>query len=270
MPTARINDINVYYELHGAGPDLLLLHGLGSNVADWEEQLPVLSARYRVIAPDLRGFGRTDVTPGPYSIEGYRRDVSALLDHLGVTGTHVLGFSMGGAIAFQLAVDEPARVRSLIVVNSQPSFEVDHWRKHLMVLTRIGMARLMGMERMVRFLAKRLFPLPEQTPLREQYIARHVTNDRDAYLAAVNALRGWSVVDRIGGIGVPVLMIVADQDYTPLDEKRQYLDRMPDARIVLIEDSRHASHIDQPEAFSHAVLSFLDDVEGGGAPRDKE
>jgi len=139
MTFAPLKDLKLHYQQHGRGEPLVLLHGLGSSSYDWEFQVPAFSKYYRVIAPCLRGFGDSDKPPGPYSISQYAHDVIDLLDHLGIARCHVLGFSMGGAIAFQMAVDQPERLHSLIVVNSQPSFELDHWRKHLMVITRIGM-----------------------------------------------------------------------------------------------------------------------------------
>mgnify|MGYP003694486091 CR=1 FL=1 len=168
MSFARLKDLNLHYLQHGQGDPILLLHGLGSSSYDWEFQVPAFSKHFRVIAPCLRGFGDSDKPPGPYSIDLFAKDMIALLDHLGIERCHVMGFSMGGAIAFQMAIDQPQRLSSLIVVNSQPSFELDHWRAHLMVITRIGMASVLGLERMTRYVAKRLFPRPDQAALRQR------------------------------------------------------------------------------------------------------
>ena len=160
MPKAEINGIEMHYVDEGDGEPLVLLHGLGSSAEDWEFQIPALSRHYRVVAPCLRGFGHSEKPPGGHSIKTWSEDVVSLIRHLDLAPVHLLGFSMGGAISFQTVVDHPGLLRSLIIVNSLPSFELDHWTKYLMVLTRIGMAQTMGMPRLARYVAKRVFPAP--------------------------------------------------------------------------------------------------------------
>ena len=267
MSFARLKDLTLHYQQHGRGEVLLLLHGLGSSSHDWEFQVPEFSEHFRVVAPCLRGFGDSDKPAGPYSIAQYASDVVALLDHLGIERCHVLGFSMGGAIAFQLAVDRPDRVNSLIVVNSQPSFELDHWRKHLMVITRVGMASVLGMERMTRYVAKRLFPLPEQKHLRDRMIERQVKNQKASYLAALQALAGWSVKDRLHELSAPTLVIAGEHDYSPLEEKRRYVKLIPDARLEVIKGTRHGTLFERPGEVNRSVLDFLLAPAGGALRR---
>jgi pimeloyl-ACP methyl ester carboxylesterase len=257
MAFARIHGLRFHYELHGRGEALLLLHGLGSSSYDWEFQVPAFARYFRVVAPCLRGFGDSDKPPGPYSIAQYATDALALLDHLAIERCHVLGFSMGGAIAFQMAVDQPHRLDSLIVVNSQPSFELDHWRKHLMVLTRVGMASVLGMERMTRYVAKRLFPRPEQKALRDRMLERQSKNQKSCYLAALQALAGWSVKDRIHELYVPTLVIAGEHDYSPLEEKKGYVQLIPNARLEVIKGARHGALFEKPDEVNRTVLEFL-------------
>jgi pimeloyl-ACP methyl ester carboxylesterase len=257
MSFAHLKDLNLHYLQHGRGDPILLLHGLGSSSYDWEFQVPAFSKHFRVIAPCLRGFGDSDKPAGPYSIQLFASDMLALLDHLGIERCHVMGFSMGGAIAFQMAIDQPHRLSSLIVVNSQPSFELDHWRKHLMVITRIGMASVFGLERMTRYVAKRLFPRPDQAHLRERMLERQAKNQKASYLAALQALAGWSVKDRIHELFVPTLIIAGEHDYSPLAEKQGYVQLIPNARLEVIKDSRHGTPFEKPDEVNRAVLDFL-------------
>jgi 3-oxoadipate enol-lactonase len=257
MSFVQIQGVKLHYQQHGRGEPLLLLHGLGSSSHDWEFQVPDFARHFQVIAPCLRGFGDSDKPPGPYSIRQYADDVLALMDHLGVEHTHVLGFSMGGAIAFQMAVDQPRRLDSLIVVNSQPSFELDHWRKHLMVITRIGMASVLGMERMTRYVAKRLFPYPEQQALRDRMLERHAKNHKASYLAALQALAGWSVKDKLSALTTRTLVIAGEYDYSPLEEKKTFVGLMPNAHLEIIRDSRHGTLFEKPVEVNRAVLEFL-------------
>lgn len=257
MPRVKVDNITLHYETHGEGEPLLMLHGLGSSSRDWDFQIPALAKKYRVIAPSLRGFGESDKPDGPYTVMQYARDAVALLNHLGIERSHVFGFSMGGAVAFQLAVEFQHRLKSLIVVNSQPSFELDHWRKHLMVLTRIGMANLMGMERMTRYLAKKMFPRPEQKSLRQKMAERYCKNDKTAYLTALRALAGWSVEDLIADITVPTLVLAGEYDFTPVAEKQSFVDKMPNAALKVVRDSRHGTPYDQHRIVNSLVLDFL-------------
>lgn len=258
MPTLHINGINLSYTEQGQGAPLLFLHGLGSRGEDWAFQAPFFAARYRVITADMRGHGESDKPPGPYSVPMMTDDVIGLLDALQIDSAHIVGLSMGGMIAFQLVVDRPERVRSLVIANSGPALVPRNASEWLRIQQRLALAQMFGPSRTGQFLSKRLFPKPEQSYLREQFITRWSQNDRDAYLAALRAIVGWSVAERIAEIRCPVLVVSGDRDYTPLDAKREYTGRIPSAQFLLVEDSGHATPIDQPEQFNNAVLGFLE------------
>jgi len=257
VPILTLNGVCLHYEEHGSGTPLLLLHGLAGSCADWSFQVPAFAPFYRVVTPSLRGFGYSEKPRGRYSIEQHASDAFALLDALGIARCHVLGHSMGGAITFEMALERPERVASLVVLNSQPSFEVDSLRKRVMLLWRLILPRVLGMPRMARLMAERYFPRPDQAEMRAHMIERHSMNDARAYVANLRALAGWSVVDRLGEIRAPVLRVTADQDFTAVEEKRRYLSRLADARMEVIPDSQHITHLDQPEAFNRIVLEFL-------------
>ena len=260
MPTLRSNGIDLYYETAGQGEPLLLLHGLGSRCEDWQLQIPVFAERYRVVAADMRGHGRTSTPPGPTSVPMMAADVFDLLDGLGLDAAHVVGLSMGGMIAFQMAVDRPERVRSLVVVNSGPELVARTVSERLRVWQRLALARVFKPARTAQFLGPRLFPKPEQAELREMFIAQWAQNDPRAYRAAMRALVGWSVLDRVEALRCPTLIISGDRDYTPPGYKERYTALIPGARLVVIEDSGHATPIDQAEEFNACVLEFLGDL----------
>ena len=257
MPPVRSNGIDLHYETAGQGEPLLLLHGLGSRSEDWQLQLPAFAERYRVVTADMRGHGRTSKPPGPYSVPMMAADVLGLLDALGIDAAHVAGLSMGGMIAFQMAVDRPERVRSLVVVHRRPALVARTFNERLRVWQRLALARLFKPARTAQFLGPRLFPKPEQEQLRQQFTAQWAENDPQAYLAAMRALVGWSVLDRVGAIRCPTLIISGDRDYTPVAAKEGYTALIPGARLVVIDDSGHATPIDQAEKFNACVLEFL-------------
>lgn len=257
MPVLPLRDINLYYEVAGQGDPVFFIHGLGSSARDWEYQVPFFAPRYRVVVFDVRGHGRSDKPPGPYSVPLFAQDTAALIRALEAAPAHVVGISMGGMIALQLAVDEPALVRSLVVVNSGPELVVRTFRERLMILQRFLIVRLLGMRKMGEVLSQRLFPRPDQAPLRQMFVERWAENDPRAYREAMRALVGWSVADRLGDIRCPTLVIASDQDYTPVSAKEAYVARMPNARLVVIPDAHHAVTVERPEEFNQALLDFL-------------
>ena len=257
MPKVHVNDIDLYYESTGQGQPVLLLHGLGSSTRDWELQTPDFSTLYRVVAFDVRGHGQSDKPPGPYSIPLFTADTTELIRSLEIGPSHVVGISMGGMIAFQLAVDTPDLVRSLVIVNSGPELIIRSLRDRLNVLQRSLLVRIFGMRKIGEFLSSRLFPKPEQEPLRQLFIERWEENDQRAYMDSMRGALGWSVSESLHKIMCPTLVVASDEDYTPISAKKAYVERLPRSELVVIEDARHAVTVERPEAFNKVVLDFL-------------
>ncbi|WP_347258717.1 alpha/beta hydrolase [Methylocaldum sp.] len=257
MPRLQIRGAELHYESLGHGPPLLFIHGLGSSTRDWEAQLAYFSPRFHVVTFDLRGHGRSDKPPGPYSILGFAADTAELIRLLSLGPTHVVGLSMGGMIAFQLAISAPELVQSLVIVNSGPEFILRTLRARLQIVQRKLIVRLLGMRQMGKVLGKRLFPEPEQAELRQLFIDRWAENDPRAYLDALRALIGWTVADHLDAIHCPALVITSDQDYTPIAVKETYVARMPQAELAIIRDARHMLPLERPDAFNQVLMEFL-------------
>jgi len=259
MPYLRVDGCQIHYEVKGRGDVVLLLHGLGSSILDWEMQIPALAERYTVVAVDLRGHGRSDKPPGPYRIATFAADVARVLRTLALGPAHVVGFSMGGMVGFQLAVDAPALVRSLVVVNSAPSFVPRTLRERFEVARRLFALRVLGLRRLASRIAAMNLPRPDQEALRQKLTARLAQNDDRAYRASTMAILGWSVASQLGSIRCPVLVVSGDQDYTTVASKRAYAAQIPRARVVVVDDSRHLTPVDRPEIFNRLLLDFLSD-----------
>jgi pimeloyl-ACP methyl ester carboxylesterase len=236
---------------------VLLLHGLGSCSLDWERQTPALSERYTVITLDVRGHGQSGKPRGPYSMGLFARDVVHVLRELAVGPVHVVGISMGGMIAFQLAVDAPRLVRTLTVINSSPAVVPETVSQWMTVQLRLWLPRLLGLRWFAQRIAAVNFPRPEQEADRRLLAERLASNDPAAYRAATKAIIGWSVADRIGDIPCPALIVSGDHDYTPVSLKQEYAAQMHDARVSVIADSRHVTTHDQPAALNRVLLEFL-------------
>lgn len=260
MPTAAVNGTTLYYEVSGEGPGVLLVHGLGSSIADWRPQVEALAGRYRVCAVDLRGHGRAAKPTGAYTISLFAADLAALLRVLGWGPVHVVGISLGGMIAFELAAGHLDLVRSLVIVNSGPGLPGGVVAQWLVARQRLLLVRLMGFRRFGALLAERLLPGAEHVQTRQAFAERWASNDPRAYRAAVKALVGWNVTDRLSSLTRPVLVVASDADYTPVAFKRAYVAKLPQAELVVIEDARHAVTMERPAAFNAVLLRFLNSL----------
>lgn len=269
MPYFNNDDCQLHYEDYGHGAPVLLVHGLGSSTRDWEYQVPELARHYRVIALDVRGHGRSDKPRERYSIQGFAEDVAALIEHLQLAQVHLVGISMGGMIGFQLGVDRPELLKSLCIVNSGPEVKAKSPRDYIEIAKRWTLSRLLSLDTIAKALGKLLFPKQEQEELRQKILVRWPQNDKRAYLASLDAIIGWGVRERLARISCPTLVVTADRDYTPVAQKQAYVDEMPNARLLVIEDSRHATPLDQPEQFNSSLLAFLAEVEQA-APTAKQ
>lgn len=259
MSKINVNHIELHYEAAGDGLPVLFVHGLGSSSRDWQEQVSFFSRQYRVIAPDLRGHGSSQKPAGPYSMKLFANDLAELIKELNLPPVHVVGISLGGMIAFQLALDYPGLVRSLVIVNSGPEFVVRTWRERWQVFMRFAIVRLLGMRRMGEFLGGRMFPGQDQSEIRKVFVERWAENHQRPYADSMRAIVGWSVADRIHTIKTPTLAVAAERDYTPVSAKEAFVSKMPNAKLIVIPDSRHATPVDQPEIFNRTVREFLAD-----------
>lgn len=257
MPKLHLGNIDLYYETAGQGQPILFIHGLGSSGRDWEEQIAFFSRYYQVVTFDLRGHGQSDKPAGPYSIPLFASDVAQLIEILDIAPVHVVGLSLGGMTAFQLAVSNAELVRSLVIVNAAPEFILRTSKERRQLFLRELIVRLLGMRKMGEVLSKRLFLKPEHDKLRRLFVERWAENDPRAYLASMRAIVGWSVADHLSEIRSPTLVIAADADYTPVALKEEFVARMPQAELVVIKDSRHATPVERPEQFNEAVIAFL-------------
>ena len=257
MPMIASNQTNLYYEVNGEGQPLVFIHGLGSSTRDWEPQVAEFSKDYQVITFDLRGHGRSAKPPGPYQISMFSADLAGLLQALSVASAHVAGISLGGAVAFQFALDHPSMVRTLTLVNSAPTLGGTAEQAEAEIARRVGIVQQLGMRAMGQALSPNLFPRPEQAALRESFVERWAENDAAAYVESTRSMLDWDVTARLGAITCPVLVAASDQDYGPLAAKEAYARLMPNARVVVIPDAHHAVPIERPEAFNPVLALFL-------------
>lgn len=252
-----IGDIEMHFEEAGQGPPLVLLHGLGGSSRDWEFQIPYFARRYRVLAPDLRGFGDSSRGRGPINVARHAGDVNALLDARGIERCVLAGHSMGGAVAQQFTLDHPRRVERLIIANSVPSFRPRSARHYLEFLYRLLVMGLLGPARLAKIGAWRTYPAPEQAAQRARAIARGARNSRRNYLAALRALSRWSIIDRLDELQLPVLVAASEHDYFGHEETVKFAHALPRARLHVFKGAHHGLPSEFPDEFNAVVERFL-------------
>lgn len=254
-PLSQIPPLHV--RCYGDGPPLLLIHGLGSSGDDWAFQIPPMAQRHQLIVPDLSGCGRSPAH-GTASIAGWAQELLGWMERRGIDSTAVVGYSMGGAVALEMALQAPARVQRLATINSLPSYRVDHWRKWLELNLQVGMVRVFGLPRTARMIAGRLFPHPHQAAMRQRVIDVVGGNPVQPYLRCARALADWCAAERCEGFATPMLMLAGEHDYTPLAEKHAWARRLG-AQVAVVVGSRHGTPFDAIAATNAALLAFLAD-----------
>jgi len=257
MPFFRGDKNSLHYLVRGQGEPLLLIHGLACSGADWAFQVAALENRFRVIVPDLSGCGHSP-PPDEYSIAGFARSLWSLLDHLGESRVNIIGFSLGGAVALEMATQRPACVPRMGLINSLATYRPDDWHKWLEVHVSAALVRLLGMQRAAWLLAARLFPEPWQRTMRKHAAAVVGAVPASSYLGMGLALARWAVIDRLDRLTSRVLLIAAEHDFTPLEEKRALAAKLR-ADIIVIRGSRHGTPFDSVEATNASLLALLTD-----------
>ncbi|MFI7580513.1 alpha/beta fold hydrolase [Kocuria sp. M1N1S27] len=263
--TARINGISMTYTDRGEGPVLLLLHGHAYDRSMWTRQVEVFAGRgWRVVAPDLRGFGGSEVTEGIVYTEEFADDVAGLLDHLEVEQAVVLGFSMSGQIAMELLHRHPDRVRALVVNDTVPEAEDAEGRRRRHVTADAILTG--GMQTYGRNVLGRM--LAESTVESLPGVAAEVLSmlqDSPAKGAAA-AMRGRAerrdFTDLLRGARIPVLVVVGADDVFDGGAGRRMAELAPGAELVVVDGAGHTPNLEQPAAFDDALAGFLDRLPG--------
>jgi pimeloyl-ACP methyl ester carboxylesterase len=266
MGLFKAGTTSLHYLIRGSGEPVVLIHGMGSSGADWAFQVPALEPRFRVIVPDLPGSGYSAPPGDGYSIRGFAASLWQLLDHLNVGRANLVGFSLGGAVALEMALQRPAAVPRLALINSLATYRLNHWKKWLEARVPPLLVYTLGMRRTARLVAARVFPEPWQAAMRERAVAVVGQSLRASYLGMARALEHWSATERLHLLRARSLVIAAEYDYTPLAEKHALAQRIG-AEIVVARGSRHGTPFDSIELTNASLLALLMDEPLPGAER---
>ena len=272
MTIAKINDIDMYYEEHGdpGAEPLLLIMGFAMNATSWGLQIPAFAKRYRVVAFDNRGVGRTTQPEGPYSIPQMAADAAALLDHLGIESAHVVGASMGGMIAQEFALRYPSRVRGLVLACTTPGGPHSAGYEEMMTQSADGMALTDLSEVMTPAGVKegmdRLFTAefqahPSAGAIQMGLAGMLYPQSLAGMKGQLAAIIAHDTYDRLPNIAAPTLVIAGDADkFVDAGNSPILASRIPGAKLIMIPGQKHGFTAEKPDETNAAILDFLSDV----------
>jgi pimeloyl-ACP methyl ester carboxylesterase len=238
VPTYRHDDLMLHYDLSGTGPPVLCVHGASGTAGyEWAALAAGLSDRYRCVAPDLRGHGRSDDRRGDVGIEQVHGDLLTLIAHEELGRPHLIGFSFGSEVALALELEHPGTAASLVLLSPGLANPSDH------VPTR---------EQLERLWPRALRSLHDERHGRQHWLELIVE------LCERSARRPKTDLDAVARISCPMLLIVGrHDDPRRIRAARRIADAHPGTAVVILEDARHAVHKEQPEHVIAAIRTFL-------------
>jgi 3-oxoadipate enol-lactonase len=248
----------IHVEEQGAGAPLVLVHGLGGNTAIWRWVLPLLAGRFRVIAYDLRGLGRSGPPPDPYTIDELVSDLDAVVGDVAGEGVALVGHSLGAAVALAYAAGHGGRLRAVVGV-SAPSLTTEEQAVALRQRARLALAE--GMEGMAELHATVGLPAefraaqPEET---DAYRAVIAAGRPEGYAALCGVIAELDLTAALGRIDVPVLLVQGTLDpiVTPADA-RATADRIAGCELVELEGCGHVVPIERPTELATIAAGFV-------------
>jgi pimeloyl-ACP methyl ester carboxylesterase len=237
----QVHGIRMYYELHGKGTPLLLVHGGAGNGMQFSKQLPAFSKRHHCIVPDCCAQGRTTDRPGPLTYHAMAEDMIALLDHLHVQQADVMGWSDGGDIGLDMAMNHPDRVAHLITFGA--NFQPDGLNPQDVEWNNSATAESFGRDMRVGW--TRLNPQPE-----------HYEEAMNKIIALWRTLPNWTFAD-LRSIKAKTLICAGDHDLIRPEHTADLAKAIPGAQMWIVPNASHSAMIERPELVNPKVLEFL-------------
>jgi pimeloyl-ACP methyl ester carboxylesterase len=267
MPLVDLEDVRLYYEVHGAGPALVLAHGYACGVRSWDPQLRALSDQHRVIVYDARGHGLSDAPrdAAAYSQEHMVEDLCGLIDHLDLATAAVGGLSMGGNVALNFALAHPERVSALILADTGAGSD-DSARMVARSLQGVELLESGGIEAYVDWAMSHpaFARFASRGPEEERFIRSCLMTNRAHGIAlstrGVQAKRPsiYALEPQLRNLGMPVLLIVGEHDGACLPIHEFMGRTIPKASHHVLPGAGHLTNLETPEAFNRLVADFLD------------
>jgi len=257
MSYINLSDCKLYYEQSGVGETVLFLHGLGASTSMWNEHAEILSLNYRVILVDIRAHGRSTAGSKPLNIEQFSNDIFDFFKALELSSVHLVGFSLGGMIAYEFAVKYSDLLCTLTISNSTPHFSLTSLIDKVEFNIRLLLLKIFGINLVAFLMAKNLFPRSSQNEFRKRLIEQSRGVSLKYYIETIEHLVSWSVVDKISLIDVPVSIIESEFDYSIFSKQEKYVGEFKNVKYQKLNGSRHMSPWDSKDDFLKIVNQFI-------------
>jgi len=257
MQTAQVNGTELAYRDEGQAQPLLLIHAFPLSSAMWEDQIDALATHFRVIAPDLRGFGVTARGSGAANLDQHADDLAGLLDHLGIEKATVAGLSMGGYIVFALLRRHRARIERLILADTRAGADSDEAKQGREKNARLAEAQ--GAGAIAEQMLLKLLSASAPAAFRDEVRKIIEANDRAGLAAALRAMAARpDSTPLLATIGVPTLIIVGGEDeLTPPSESRAMHAAIVGSQLVELAGVGHLSNVEAPDALRAAIEELM-------------
>jgi len=257
--------VKLAWERHGSGPPLLLIHGLGYARWGWEPVLPGLAERFDVVLFDNRGIGESDAPPGPYTAAEMAADAIQVLDEAGIERAYVVGTSLGGMIAQELALAHPERVERLVLACTTPGGPKAHAMPQVTVALMAEAATLEPAVALRRFVENALAPatVAAHPELVDRIMAHRLATAQQpaAWAAQASAGAVFDAYDRLGAVVATTLVQHGDEDVVVDPRNADLLvELLPDVRLERYPSTGHLFFWEAPEQFVSSVSAFLEDA----------
>lgn len=250
-----IAELNFIQE--GSGPDLLLVHGVGSSSADWQYVSSKLTHRFRVLRCDIRGHGQSPSPAGDWQIGEFAQDLAALLDKLAIEKTHLAGFSLGGLVAQRFALDFPERLEKLSLICSTTGRSSDERDK---AMARMQKLRQLPTDEYIDQSLQRWFTpqfIEERPDIMQHKRELIAAMDRDAYVRAYQVLVETNQLTELPGIKCPTMIISAENDVgSPPHMGATMQQSIPDSRLIVIPRLKHSILLEAPDIVGGLLREF--------------
>lgn len=249
----KINDIELYYELHGEGKPIVFSHGWLEDSSIWDSQVEPFARNYTAILYDHRGHSGSDKPKGDYSIQTLSNDLYSLIQKLKLVKVALVGFSLGGMTDLVFTLEHPEKVSKLVLVGA--TAKMSYFPLHIIEILRY----LLPYETVARMVCKRRFYKPSQQILEDELARAMRTDSHAAYECFREFYKKFDVRDRVSKIEVPTLIIVGEKDKVNLEASR-YLNReIRGSELRIMSGIGHTVMTERPEEFNQILEEFIRD-----------
>lgn len=278
MPFVEVEDGRLYYDVIGEGNPLVLIHGAWVSHEWWRWQVPEFSRQYKVLLLDVRGHGQSSPLQKAYSVNGFTRDLEILLQKTGIEEAVLVGWSMGGIISMQYCLDNPSKVKALVLIAARghrnPYFKLKVLFHHLQA----RLSLIMNFTSPRKYdRAAQSFPDRNRDWLRREvsnmlsptvpkqvfdWVMNELANNPVGnYLEIARSIWDWEAGEELRKINVPTLIIAGEKDtWIPTRFPRLLYSAIPNSRLVIVENAGHYLSIERPEAVNAEIIKFLKDL----------